>query len=210
MKPTDAPGMLSLTYQGWLFGHGFVEGGCAIFRNSLYAGAPEGGKLHYDIYGLLATHCKTVDEVEELTKKYGVQVGFHSVIADEKGGIVGIEAGKGGYAFLRPRKGLYTHANGVCGGPKLACHEETGDEYIANSPSRTNHLRENLEKNAGRLTPQLAWFALADHRECPRSICRHDGEQGVTTSAVVAEPTRKLLHVSRGQPCSNWPKTYTL
>ena len=64
-----------------------------------------------------------------------------------------------------------------------------------------------------RLTAQQALACLADHTHYPQSICRHwvEGRPGMITNAsVVAEPGKGLLHVVRGQPCSNWPTTYTL
>ncbi len=36
MQIAGGPSSLSATYAGWIFGHGFVQSGCAIFRNSLY------------------------------------------------------------------------------------------------------------------------------------------------------------------------------
>jgi hypothetical protein len=55
-------------------------------------------------------------------------------------------------------------------------------------------------------------MCFADHSHYPLGICRHiDGvDIGCTTAAVVVEPTRGLLHVTRSNPCANWPVTYTL
>jgi hypothetical protein len=76
-----------------------------------------------------------------------------------------------------------------------------------------DRLRELLEAERGRLTAQRAMMCLADHSHYPWGLCRHpaDAEPGFrTTAAVVVEPTRGLLHVTRGNPCSNWPTTYAL
>ena len=209
LKLKGAPSALTLTYPGWLFGHGFVQGGCSIFRNSLYAG-PGKGLLPYDIWGLLALHCPTVDEVAEFTREHGVLSPAHCTIADEHGGVIGIEMGKGGIAILKPKRGIYTHANAVVSGNRLRKHEATDEHFAADSLHREGRLRANLEADAGRLTAQLAYMALCDHVGFPRSVCRHESDSRLTSSAVVAEPTRGLLHVSRGTPCQNWPKTYTL
>lgn len=32
----------------------------------------------------------------------------------------------------------------------------------------------------------------------------------LTAAAVVAEPVRGKLHVVRGNPCANWPVTFTI
>lgn len=207
LKMSDAPSALTLTYPGWLFGHGFVEGGCAIFRNSLYAGEMDGA-LPYDVWGLLALHCRSVDEVVEMTRQYGIAGRAHTTVLDAQGGVVGLEMGRGGLGVLKPKKGIYTHGNHVASPQRLRRFEEYGSRERACSLHRQDRLREQLEADRGRLTAQLAWRALSDHTEYPMSICRHADNN--TTSAVVAEPARGRLHVARGCPCQNWPKTYQL
>lgn len=209
LRLLDAPSALTLTYPGWLYGHGFVAGGCAIFRNSLYAG-PGRGRLPYFVWGILALHCSDVEQVARLTKDYGVQEGAHCTVADEKGGIIGIEIGRGGVAILKPTRGIYTHANAVASGPKLAKHQETGSNYLEDSGHRAQRLWHCLELDSGRITAQLAFMAMCDHDGYPRSICPHEGKRSITTAAVVVEPARGLLHVCRGNPCQNWPETYAL
>lgn len=212
MKMSDAPSMLTLTYAGssWLFGHGFVEGGTAIFRNAMYMDKPSSGGLPYAIWGLLALHCTTIDELIELTDRHGVGEAFHVVVADGRGGIVGIEGGQGGIAYLRPEQGIYVHANAVLSDGRLRETEKDGLFTRADSVHRGQRLMERLRVDRGRLTSQLAYGALCDHDGHPLSVCRHQNMQACTGAAVIAEPTRGLLHVTRGAPCRNWPRTYSL
>jgi len=204
-----APSALTLTYPGLLFGHGFVAGGCSLFRNSLFAGSAEKG-LPAHVWGLLALHCTTAEAAGEIALRYGIQGGGHYTIADAKGGIVGVEWGQGGVAILRPKRGIYTHANAVVSGARLRRYEKGGSWGPLNSLQRQTRLRQRLEADRGRLTAQLAFMALCDHVRYPRSICRHESLDALTTAAVVVEPTRGLLHATRGAPCMNWPKTYAL
>jgi isopenicillin-N N-acyltransferase-like protein len=202
--------MLTLTYPGWLFGHGFVQGGCALFRNSLYAGTHE-GPLPYAVWGLLASHCPTVQDVAALAKFPSFQGAGHVTVADEHGGAIGIESAKGGIAVLKPKNGIYTHANACHGGKRLQKHEQYSPFGQQNSYHRESRLYELLATQIGHITAQQCLYALADHVKFPHSICRHDMEHnGLTTSAVVVEPTKGLLHATRGAPCRNWPKTYRL
>lgn len=208
LRLTGAPSLLTLTYAGCLWGHGFATGGCAIFRNSLYAGESD-GLLNYDAWGLLAQHCRRVDEVIELTRRHGVRTHAHCAVADEKGGVAGIEIAQGGVAVLRPRRGIYTHANRVVSGERLRRFEPL-TPLRRNSLERETRLRERLAGDHGRLTPQLAFMALCDHTRHPLSICRHEAPRCITTSVVVVEPTRRRLHCTRGNPCRHWPRTYSL
>jgi hypothetical protein len=93
LKFTDAPPALTLTYPGQVFGHGFVRGRCAIFRNSMFAG-DLGGPLPFMAWGILAIHCTAAEDVVALTRDYGSNSGLHCSIADEQGGALGIEAGR--------------------------------------------------------------------------------------------------------------------
>jgi len=207
VKIAEGPSMMSLTYPGWLFGHGFVKGGTAIFRNSLYVTDRDEG-MPYDVWGMLALHCPTVDDVMDLVKRHGVRRAFHATVADEHGGILGIENGKGGPRFLKPRHGIYAHANCVISGKSMQryeCEQKRRDSLI-----RTERLQARLQADRGRLTPQLAYGAICDHGGYPTSVCRHQSLSIMTGGYVIVEPTRGLVHASRGHPCMNWPRTYRL
>jgi len=72
---------------------------------------------------------------------------------------------------------------------------------------------EPVNGERGRLTPQKILMLLADHTHYPRGICKHtvgDNRYTGTSGVVIAEPTRGKLHVVRGNPCCNWPVTYTV
>jgi isopenicillin-N N-acyltransferase-like protein len=211
LRLTDHPASaLTLTYPGWLFGHGFVAGGCAIFRNSLYAGATAGGRIPYFVWGLLALHCPTVAAVAELSRQFPPIEQSHAAVADEQGGILGCEFGQGGLGLLEPEQGLYVHANAVVAPALLPHEQEEGLFRRADSLHRVARCRALLSPDLGRLTPQLAWRALADHDGYPVSICRHQAHEAQTTAAVVVEPVARRLTVCRGAPCRQWPVTYTL
>ena len=204
MKISNAPSALTLTYPGWLFGHGFVQGGCSIFRNALYVDHPN-GELPYSAWGLIALHCSRVEEVIEFTKQFRVELCAHCTVADEKGGVAGIEITPNGIGILKPRRGLYTHANCVVSNKRLAKTESFGRFTRKNSLMRENTLRKNLEPNIGRLTAQLAYCSFCDFTDFPDSIEHHDGDAALTTAVVICEPTLGKLHVTRGAPSRNWP-----
>lgn len=212
LRPRHGAALLMLTYPGWLLGHGFAQGGCALFGNSLYAG-PSSGRLPRHAWLMLALHCPTAQEAWRLARDYGVagSEGGHTTVADAHGGIAGIEVGTGGVALLRPKDGLYVHANAVVSGKRLRRHE-TEDAIFTRRDSlfREDRLWERLAGDIGRLTAQTVFAACCDHARYPASLCRHQSDRAMTTALVIAEPVRGLLHVSRGAPCCNWPTTYSL
>ena len=205
-----APSMLSLTYPGWLFGHGFVTGGCSIYRNALYTGATAGA-MPYAVWGLLALHCPDIEQVRKLAQDHAINQSFHATVADEHGGILGIEHGPSGVSFLNPTDGVYVHANSIFSDPDLmAAEEDSGNFRRADSQGRVATLGARLQADRGRLTPQLCCAALMLHDGYPVSVCRHQALDALSGSAIVAEPSHRRMHVTRGPACQNWPTTYSL
>ncbi len=213
LRPTDAPGFLTLTYPGELFGYGFGSTGMSLFRNALYV-TPQrpGGVLPLDAFGLLALFSHTLEDVIEMARRHGVRTVAHSVAADASGRVVGLEMCQGETEIIKGRDGLYAHANHTVS-PRFQSLESDTDaatQRAGASEHRQRRLYELLEQDRGRLTPQLMLRHLSDHANHPLSICCHRDRDYHTTAAVVAEPGRGLLHVTRGPPCQNWPVTYRL
>jgi isopenicillin-N N-acyltransferase-like protein len=211
LSPSDAPPALTMTYPGMLFGHGFVAGGCAIFRNSICVNpVPTRDALPYDAWGLLALHCKTVDDVCALTEGRPVTEHFHCTVCDTRGGIVGIEHADGESAFLRPMAGLYTHANNINSGGALLAREACDEDFRKHSQHRRDRLMHRLRESGRRSTIETVHQALCDHDGHPFGVCNHESERFCTTAALVAEPARGSLLISTGPPCRNAPKEFRL
>jgi hypothetical protein len=213
LRPSDAPGLLTLTYPGELIGYGFAQNGIAIFRNALYV-TPRtpGGELPFDAFGLLAHFSPSLDDAVELAKRHGVSSVGHVTLADAAGRSVGLELCQGEAEVIEPHDGLYAHANHTVS-EKLRPLEMEADRTThraGGSEHRQARLYELMESERGRLGPQKMLQHLSDHANFPRSICSHRGREYHTTAAVVAEPVRGLLHVTRGAPCQNWPEVYRL
>jgi isopenicillin-N N-acyltransferase-like protein len=211
LSPSDAPSALTMTYPGMLFGHGFITRGCAIFRNSIGMNAvPTADPLPYDAWGILALHCKTVEDVCALTESHPVADPFHCTICDARGGIVGIEHADGDTAVLHPSQGVYAHANNILSDGPLRCREAVDAEFLTRSQHRSDRLRRRLIEDNGRSTPETVHNALCDHDGYPYSVCNHESERFCTTAALIAEPTRGRLLISTGSPCCNDLQEYRL
>lgn len=201
MKPTDAPALLTLTYPGMLFGHGFINGGCSVFRNSLHAREPRRGKLPYQVWGLLALYCRRVADVVSLLERHGVREPFHCTVCDSEDEICGIENGRGGSVLLHPRQGIYVHANHVESKSGIQIDTSARPVFLASSKARSKILRPALVRHGTKLTPRLTMASLASHEGFPKSVCNHESEQFCTSAAIVAEPASGRLWVTAGPPC---------
>ncbi len=213
VNPTDAPGMLTLTYPGELFGFGFASTGISIFRNALYITSDRcGGDLPFDAFGLLALNSLRLDDVIDLATRHGVQITGHVTVADTGGRAVGLEMCDGRTEVLEAREGLYAHANHAVAPAMQKLETDADRDTHRGSASEHRRLRLHnlMETDRGRLTAQLMLTKLADHANYPLSICCHRGDDYQTTAAVVAEPLRGRLHVTLGAPCSHAASTFVL
>ena len=213
IKPNDAPGILTLTYPGELLGHGFAGTGTSVFRNSLYVTPrTKGGDLPFDAACLIALCSNRLAEAVDAIRKHGVRIVAHITVADVDVRCFGLELCHGLTEVIEGRGGIYVHANHAVAGAfrTLVTKAKEESQRSGGSEHRQKRLYELLEAERGRLTPQVALAALCDHQNFPLSICAHRGNGTHTSAAVVAEPSRGLLHVTRGAPCQNWPRTYSL
>ena len=208
MRIHGAPTILVLAYPGEVLGYGLWSTGMSVFRNSLHSSAAAQKGLTMVQWGLLALAGDSVQEAAELAEASGIAGTGNVLLSDRHGESLSAEFNAGGVSVVPAENGIATHANHPEG-------EETGpfehypDEIEReNSRYRASTVRKLLDAECGRLTAQKAMMALADHSRYPRGICRHMPDGLCTTAAVVVEPTKGRLHVTRGPACSNWPVTY--
>jgi hypothetical protein len=213
MRIQGGPSILVLAYPGEVLGYGLWSTGMSLFRNNLYCRGGGGRGLTLEQWGLLALAGTSVDEATELALKHGISTTANCLISDAAGRSVNVESHAGEVCLVPGREGITTHANHPVG-DKTAPYEDYGNSLEKEaSRHRMERLWELLNTERGRLTPTKAMTSLADHSQYPYGLCRHviEGMPGYcTTAAVVAEPTRGRLHVTRGNPCSNWPVSYSI
>ncbi len=213
MRIKEGPTILVLCYPGELLGYGMWSTGMSIFRNSLFSRAGADGALDLDVWGLLTLAGRSVHEGVELARKHGLRDAANCLISDPQGESLSVEWNAGGVNAIPARNGIATHANHPEGEDTAAFEDYPDEVEKEDSRYRMHGLWRLLDAERGRLTPQRAMMLLADHTRYPRGICRHlltETASRCTTAAVVAEPTAGKLHVVRGNPCANWPVTYTI
>ena len=211
IRPQHAPTILVLAYPGEILGYGFWSTGISIFRNSLFSSAESQQGLTMEQWGLLALAGTSVQAAGELAKTYGIKGAGNCLITDQQGESLSVEFNAGGVDVIPAANGISTHTNHPVG-PATSRFEVSGDTMGGGAASRVRQqrLQQLLEAERGRLTAQQAMQCFADHQNYPTGLCRHPPDVIQTTAAVVVEPTLGRLHVVRGNPCSNWPVTYSV
>lgn len=209
LRITGAPAILTLTYPGDMIGHGLWTNGMGLFRLSLFARGGSDGRLTLSQWALLALSSGDVHEAAALARRFGIAGCGSCLLCDVSGDSVTVEFNAGGVGIVHARQGISTHANHPVTPQTVPWEEQSNAREREDSRARMETLHALLRQDAGHLTPQQALHHLSDHRHYPLGLCRHGACDALnTTAAVVAEPTRGLLHVVRGNPCANWPVTY--
>ena len=211
MRIEDAPTILVLAYPGEVMGYGMWSTGMTIFRNTLFSKAASTEGLSWVVFGLLALAAHSVHEAADLAMQYGCRGSGNLFLSDGSGESLSIEMNIGGVSILPQKDGILTHANHPEGEETRPYEAYPFKGAKEDSVYRMHGLWRLLDAERGRLTPQKVLMLLADHTMYPGGTCKHFSEDGAqTTAVVIAEPTQGRLHVVRGQPCCNWPVTYTL
>lgn len=214
MRITGGPTVLVLAYPGEILGLGLWSTGMTLFRNALMSTRGAASGLTMEQWGLLALAGSSVEAAIEIAQRHGISGAGCHLISDRTGAACSVEYNAGGVGLVWARDGIATHANHPESDVTRTFEDLTwAASERENSRYRMHGLHALFDAERGRLTAQRATHILGDHTYYPQGICRHwiEGEpDSETTSAAVCEPAKGLLHVIRGQPCSNWPVTYSV
>ncbi|MAE66916.1 MAG: hypothetical protein CMJ18_21875 [Phycisphaeraceae bacterium] len=219
MRIKDAPTILVHTYPGDILGlMGFWSTGMSIFSNALYSREESKTGLTSAQWAFVALAGSSAEAAAELAEEHGLQASGNCLVSDPEGCSMSVEFNGGGVSIVPAKGGIATHANHP-EGPKTAPFEAVEflelmrADDLEDSRIRMHGLWSRFYTERGRLSAPKVMQLLADHTHFPTGVCSHmhggNTEYG-TTAAIVAEPTRGLIHVTRGNPCCNWPTTYEM
>ena len=213
MRLSDGPVILVLAYPGELLGYGMWSNGNTIFRNDLKSSKGSARGLSMVQFGLLALASTNVAEMVELARQYGIKGSGNLLLADKTGDSVSVEFNAGGVSFIYPDNGILTHANHSVGKETKKFGDYPDQVEEENSHYRHDKLQSLLYINSRSIDKNKAFECLADHSRYPRGICRHiigEREDKCTTTAIIAEPGKGCLSVTKGPPCLSDPVTYSI
>ena len=207
LQPVGKPEVLMWTFGGMLGYHGMNSAGVAHFANAL-GGGPKGrfAMPHYPLKRMML-ECTTLDEVIELFHRVPLASNGNYVLCDSRG-ILDIEATTAGPEIIRDgNAGFIAHTNHfLC--PRYAL-KENFDRSWKDSFPRIEKINTLIESKSSGVSVEDIKTFLRNHSGWPTSICRHDGESR-TVASLIAEPSKRRMHVAAGNPCENQYKTYSL
>lgn len=134
-------------------------------------------------------------------------------LASSEGDIIGFESTFDDYNIIQPERDILVHSNHY-----LTERFKKGDLFGQSDPDtyiRIQRIKRLMELNYGRLTPEIMMEILADHNNCPDSICKHaDGTKPLphwaTLASIIMVPEEGTMFVACGNPCKNEFVEYNL
>ncbi len=127
------------------------------------------------------------------------------VLASAEDEIVGIELANNSYEVLFPEKQMMMRANHYL--TERFKSMNFFAKYWPDSYLRYNRLKVLMQKDWGRITPELMTKKLSDHNNNPKSLCTHVDQEAVfapsqTLASVVMVPEKGLVYIANGNPCT--------
>ena len=217
LQPVDRPEILMWTFGGMLGYHGINRLGIAHFANALGGGpAWKFALSHYPVKRMML-ECRDLPEVMNVLKSVPVCSNGNYVLCDGHGRIADVELTSDGPLVVDSQAGFIAHSNHFLCAPH-AC-QANFEQSLPDSFPRLSRMQQLIAEKFGSITVDDMKTFLSDHAGHPVGICRHphDGpgsailpSSGKTAAALIAEPARGLMHIARGNPCSNAFATYGL
>jgi isopenicillin-N N-acyltransferase-like protein len=218
LRPEGKPDILMWTFGGMLGYHGLNRLGIAHFANALGGGpAWKLGLSHYPVKRLMLK-CRDLTEIRALLSSVPLCSNGNYVLCDGSGQIADIElTSEGPHEIGDDGAGFIAHSNHFLCAPH-ACPANF-QQGLTDSFPRLERMRNLIAEKFGSINVADVQGFLTDHGGYPVGICRHPHSgpdeamlpsRGKTVAALIAEPARGLLHVSRGNPCAVPFATYGL
>ena len=210
-RPLGKPAYLSVGQAGLIGYMGVNEGGIGCAVNTLPAPSRGVGVPHYFSLRRIFEQSTLADAVKVLSQAYRA-IPVNIMMATPEGP-ANIEATPEQVYLLRDPDYL-VHTNHCLHKDLVPLNEHF--EELCQSYSRLPRMTKLVEASNSQIGLEAIAEMFQDHDNFPGSICRHanpeDPVHGFiqTVFAMIIEPEKGLLHISRGTPCSAPFETYCI
>jgi len=205
-RQDDGPDFVTVVEAGLLAKAGLNAAGLGLVTNALVTDADTGTPgLPYHVLLRAILDCATVTEALEVLQAGARSSSANYLIAHASGAALDVEAAPGDFTRLYPQfpdQGLLLHTNHFLS-PRL----HPVDVSLWAMPSSAVRLQRLRAGAAGAATLDDFRALLADHADCPHSICSHPDpddhplEQGATIASLLMDLTAGRLWLASGNPC---------
>ncbi len=126
------------------------------------------------------------------------------LLLDARGDMAVFETGYSVFGIDQPESGVLVSTNHYVTSPMKHRWLPRGPEEIhGNSLTRYEHVRQEIQANAGKIDLDWAMGLMSSHGDSLQAICRHPdtGPRSVTIASTIYLPRLKQLHLANGMPC---------
>lgn len=125
-------------------------------------------------------------------------------LASQEGDIIGIEGTPDDFEVLYPENDILVHSNHY-----LTPRFKKGDWVYALAPDsylRVYRMKRLMQKNYGKISPELMMSLLSDKNNHPNAICRYIDQDKPpifhfeTVASVIMEPEDRKIRIAYGHP----------
>ena len=201
--------ILSHVEAGALARTGLNSSGLGLAVNALASGLDRFGRaVPFLVLCRLILESKNMDDVVEevssLRTRYPGRYSYNFLVASASGDAASLEVHPRGINVVRPIKGVLVHTNHFLGDTGF---EDLVPRTYPDTLIRYRRVWELLSGEAIGVNDVKTVFR--DHYNFPRSICRHLDpgasieHQSVTIASIIMDLNRRLILVTKGQPCIN-------
>jgi isopenicillin-N N-acyltransferase-like protein len=207
------PTILMIAEAGVVSGKGINSAGLGVGFNALTTGTGAPGvPVHVLLRGLLDSR-HLADAVQAVAAPPRAS-SANFLIGSREGEIIDIETAPEDFWVFYAEKGWLAHTNHFTAPHLLSKVKDNGKVILPDSFQRLGRINTLLASRKGRIGFQECVEFLADHRNFPDSICRHEdpadptGKQLASVYATVMDLTEGIIWFSRSNPCKGALSAY--
>ncbi len=202
ITPEKGPAILCYSQIGSVAHAGINSAGIGWVANALYSSGWKPGVPRPILYRLILEKGSLPEAMKVVTDAKRAS-SCNYLLSHKSGEIKDIEATPEHCGMIDLEKDVLVHANHFVH-PEMIPFEKRPKDKLENSKFRENRFKQLLTEHRGKLTIEKLKEFLADHQLHPRAVCTHaEGNPWniATITAMIAQPSRGIMHVALGQAC---------
>lgn len=215
LKQESEPTILMIAEAGLISGKGINSAGLGIGFNALTTGSGKSGvPVHILLRNLLDS--ATLSDAVQAVAVPERSSSANFIIGNAEGEILDIEATPEDYWVFYAERGWLTHTNHFTAVNLITKFEDKGKSILPDTFQRLGRINVLIKEKEGSISFENCKEFLADHRNYPDSICRHedpcDPEQKQLASvySTIMNLTDGIIWFSDSNPCMSSFSAYSI
>jgi len=208
LEQEDEPTILMIAEAGMVGGKGINSAGLGLALNALTTGRGKiGVPVHVLLRGILDSRTLS-DAVQAVAVPERASSG-NFLVGSSEGEIIDIESAPEDYWVFYGERGWLTHTNHFFAPNLVSRLEDRGKTMLPDTFQRLGRINVLIGEREGQVGFDCCREFLADHRNRPDSICRHEdprdpeGKQMASVYGMILDLTEGTVWFSGSNPCES-------